>query len=185
MTLSSSPMLAAVHYTRGYDVSAVLMDVIVRLREEGALIGGLLQQPESLGSAKCLMLDLVDLRSGDRARITQNRGKESRGCKLDEEGLISLSHCIDTAIGDRVDLVVISRFGRTEAAGHGLLACFSDVVCAGIPLLTAVREPYVDRWREFHGGVAVDLPPSCDAVLDWLRPITRSMRWSSRDKILA
>ncbi len=187
MMPTMSPMLAAVHYARGCDVSAVLLDVIGRLRKDGAIIGGLLQQPESLGSAECSMLDLVDLRSGERARITQNRGKESRGCKLDEQGLISLSHCIDTAIRDRVDVVVISRFGRAEAAGHGLLASFTDVVCAGIPLLTAVREPYEDRWRDFHGGFAVDLPPSCEAVLDWLRPITRtqSMRWSSRDEVLA
>ncbi|WP_089172991.1 DUF2478 domain-containing protein [Bosea sp. AS-1] len=62
------------------------------------------------------MLNLVDLRSGQRARITQTRGRESRGCKLDEQGLVALSHRIDASIADRVDLIVISRFGRAEAA---------------------------------------------------------------------
>ncbi len=162
------PMLAAVHYTRGFDVSAILTNAIAQLRSQGLVVGGVLQEAETVGSSECSVLNLVDLRSGRRARITQNRGKESRGCKLDAQGLVSLSHCIDSAVSDRVDLIVISRFGRAEAGGDGLLACFTDVVCAGIPLLTAVREPYVDRWREFHGGFAVDLPPSSEAVLEWL-----------------
>lgn len=85
------------------------------------------------GSAKCRMLDLLDLRTGERARITQDRGSESRGCKLDEQALLSMAHCIESAIRDAVDLVVISRFGRAEAAGHGLLASCADVVCAGTP----------------------------------------------------
>jgi hypothetical protein len=171
------PTLAAIHYEQGEDVSAVLAAALVRLRRSGAEIGGLLQQPETPGSAKCRMLDLVDLRTGKRARITQDRGSESRGCKLDKQGLLSMAHCIDSAISDGVDLVVISRFGRAEAAGHGLLASCADVVCAGIPLLTAVREPYVERWREFHGGLAAKLPCSAEAVVDWFDAIHRTPRY--------
>jgi nucleoside-triphosphatase THEP1 len=159
--------IAAVHYRQGFDVGALLAAVVDRLRSENIAVGGLLQEPGISGSANCAMLDLVDIRTGERAKITQNRGKESRGCKLDEQGLMSMSHCIDAAISDQVDLIVVSRFGRAEAAGHGLLGCFADVVCAEIPILTAVREPYVDRWHEFHGGLAVELPPSADAVVAW------------------
>ena len=173
MTAVTAPMLAALHYEQGFDVSSVMLEAIANLRKPGMTVGGLLQEAEVVGSGQCAMLNLVDLRSGQRARITQSRGKESRGCKLDEQGLVALSHCIDVAVGDRVNLIVISRFGRAEAAGDGLLACFTDAVCAGIPLLTAVREPYVERWREFHGGLAVDLPPSADAVLGWFHSCVR------------
>lgn len=165
----SAPMLAALHYEQGFDVSTVLAEATDRLRQSGFLIGGLLQEAETKisGSGRCATLQIVDLRSGQRARITQNRGKEARGCKLDEQGLVSLSHCIDEAVEDRVDLMVISRFGRAEAAGGGLLASFSRVVCAGVPLLTAVRPPYLERWGDFHGGLATELPPSADAIIDW------------------
>lgn len=161
------PRLAALRYEKSFDVSTVLSQAIARLRKQGITVGGLLQEAESGGSEPCAILQVVDLRSGQKARITQNRGKEARGCKLDEQGLVALSHCLDQAIDDRVDLVVVSRFGRAEAAGGGLLASFTAAVCAGVPLLTAVREPYLERWAAFHGGLAVDLPPSVDAVLSW------------------
>lgn len=173
MTAPTIPMLAALQYSRGFDVSAIMMDAVACLRNQGVVVGGLLQEAEVVASEQCSILHLVDLRSGRRARITQNRGKESRGCKLDEQGLVSLSYCIDTAIDDGVDLIVISRFGRAEAGGDGLLSGFTDVVCAGIPLLTSVREPYVDRWREFHGGFALDLPTSTHAILDWFSLLKR------------
>ena len=173
---SLAPMLAAIHYEQGEDVSAVLAAAIARLRSGGAEIGGLLQQPETPGSARCRTLDLMDLRTGERARITQDRGIESRGCKLDEQGLLSMAHCIESAIADAVDLIVVSRFGRAEAAGHGLLASCADVVCAEIPLLTAVRDPYVGRWREFHGGLAAEIPCSAQAVVDWFEAIHRAPR---------
>lgn len=174
--LSLVQTVAALHYEQGEDVSTVIAAAVARLRGGGLQVGGVLQEPEATGSAKCRMLDLVDLRTGERARITQDRGRESRGCKLDEQGLLSMAHCIASAISDRVDLVVVSRFGRAEAAGHGLLACCAEVVCAGIPLLTAVREPYVERWRSFNGGLAAELPCSADAILNWFGSLSQAGR---------
>jgi hypothetical protein len=84
-----------------------------------------------------------------------------------------MSHCIDAAIRDRVDLILISRFGRAEAEGNGLLACFTTALCAGIPVLTAVREPHLTRWRDFHGGLGVELPPRREAVLEWCQSAAR------------
>lgn len=161
------PRLAALRYEKSCDVSTILSQAVAHLRNQGIAVGGLLQEAESGRSEPCVTLQVVDLRSGQRSRITQNRGKEARGCKLDEQGLLALSYCIDQAVDDRVDLVVVSRFGRAEAAGGGLLASFTAAVCAGVPLLTAVREPYLERWAAFHGGLAVDLPPTVDAVLGW------------------
>lgn len=170
---ATAPPLAAVHYKRREDVSSVLTTAIARLRRGGVEIGGLLQEPETEGGAACRMLDLMDPRTGERARITQNRGRESRGCKLDEQGLLSMAYCIEATIRDQVDLVVINKFGRAEATGCGMLPCFGDVVCAGIPVLTAVRKPYLDHWREFHGGLAVELPSSVEAIVAWFCSIHR------------
>ena len=49
----------------------------------------------------------------------------ARGCRLDERGLLDAEPAIMAAIADRVDLLVINRFGRAESLGRGLLGCFA------------------------------------------------------------
>jgi hypothetical protein len=88
---------------------------------------------------------------------------------LDERGLIAAAPAVDVAIAARVDLIIINRFGRAESRGAGLLPSLARAVAEGIPVLTAVREPYVDAWRQFHGGLATDLEPDIDAVVRWCR----------------
>ena len=77
------------------------------------------------------------------------------------------------AVADRVDLIVINRFGRAESLGRGLGACFMAAMEAGVPVLTAVRAPYDDAWRDFHGGLGEDLPADVSAVVNWSRGATR------------
>lgn len=169
MCNETAPMLAALRFEPRQDVDAVLRDALGRLRRDGIVVGGLMQEAHAEIPGQCAILHLVDVRTGERAPITQNRGKQARGCKLDAQGLVAMSHSVDTAISDGVDLIVISRFGRAECEGGGLLPCFSNAVCAGIPVLTAVREPHIERWDAFHGGIGTELAPSPDAVLDWFR----------------
>jgi len=59
-------------------------------------------------------------------------------------------------------------FGRAESLGRGLLDWFVRTLEAGIPVLTAVREPYDEAWAGFHGGLAADLEPDAVAVCDWV-----------------
>jgi hypothetical protein len=66
-----------------------------------------------------------------------------------------------------MDLLVINRFGRAESLGRGLIGCFVAALEANIRVLTAVRAPYVDSWVNFHGGLAAELPPEVQAVVDW------------------
>lgn len=167
MSVEMIPLLAAVRYEKGFDINETLQRVVVRLRDQAIVVGGVLQEIEARGPARCASLSVVDIRSERSARITQDRGREARGCKLDARGLAGIAYCIDNAIADRVDLIVINRFGRAEAEGGGLLSCISDAVCAGIPVLTAVREPYVESWREFHGGLGMELSPRIETVLEW------------------
>jgi nucleoside-triphosphatase THEP1 len=161
------PALAAVGYEPGVDINRLLRDVVARVRAEGTQVGGLLQEKVLDSEDCCEQLNLVDIRSGEAARITQQRGKEARGCKLDPRGLADIAHCIQDAIDADVELIVINKFGRAESEGGGLLSCFGDAVMAGIPLLTTAREPYLEAWRAFHGGLGIELPCSLDAVCDW------------------
>lgn len=170
------PALAAVAYQPGEDVNRLLHEVVAGLRRRGIGVGGLLQEKVAESEECCEQLNLVDIRSGEAARITQQRGKDSRGCKLDPRGIAEIAPCIQTAIDADVALIVINKFGRAEAEGGGLLSSFGDIVMAGIPLLTTVREPYLDAWRAFHGGLGLELPFARSVVDDWVEGAIRRVR---------
>jgi nucleoside-triphosphatase THEP1 len=167
VSLDIAPVLGAIHYERDFDINGILRAVVKSLQGRGVMVGGVLQESEFRPSGYCVQLNIVDIRTGKTERITQDRGRDSRGCKLDPRGLAAISHCITDAINAGVDLIVINKYGRAESEGDGLLSCIADAISAGVPILTTVREPYVAPWSLYHGGLAVELPPKIDAVLQW------------------
>lgn len=167
MPLDLAPVLGAIHYERDFDINAILRTVVDRLAEKGLSVGGVLQEAEFRGDGCCAHLNIVDIRTGRTERITQDRGRESRGCKLDPRGLAAISHCITDAIDAGVDLVIVNKYGRAESEGHGLLSCIEGAISAGLPVLTSVRAPYIAAWNTYHGGLAVEVPPKVDAILRW------------------
>ncbi|MBI4273685.1 MAG: DUF2478 domain-containing protein [Rhizobiales bacterium] len=165
--MNDTPLIAAIRYEAGFDINRTLRETVMHLRERGFEIGGVLQEADAEEDKPCARLNIVDIRSGETARITQERGKHSRGCKLDPRGLAEISHCIRDAIDARVDLIIINKFGRAESEHGGLLSCITDTATAGIPVLTTVREPYLQAWHCFHGGLAIELLPSVNSILEW------------------
>jgi hypothetical protein len=167
VSLDLAPVLAAIHYERDFDINGVLRTLVKSLQSKGFMVGGVLQESEFLPDGCCARLNIVDIRTGKTERITQDRGLGSRGCKLDPRGLAAISHCIADAIDADVDLVIINKFGRAESEGDGLLSYIADAISAGVPILTTVREPYFAAWSLYHGGLAIELPPKIDAILQW------------------
>ena len=167
MSRDLAPALAAIQYERDFDINGLLSKIVKSLKKKGVVIGGVLQESEFRPNGGCVRLNIVDIRTGKTERITQDRGRESRGCKLDPRGLAAISHCITDAIDADVDLVIINKFGRAESEGDGLLFCIADAISAGVPILTTVREPYVAAWNLYHGGLAIGLPSRIDAILQW------------------
>jgi nucleoside-triphosphatase THEP1 len=168
------PALAAVRYEKDFDINRTLRSVVARLREADVKIGGVLQRSEILPNRRCARLYAVDIRTGKSECITQDRGSESLGCRLDPRGLADISHCIAEAMESRVDLIIVNKFGRAESEGGGLKSCIADAISAGFPVLTTVREPYVAAWNSFHGGLASMLAPRVEAICQWVDTSCRS-----------
>jgi len=162
-----TPALAAIRHDRDFDINGALRAAVKSLQAKGVIVGGVLQEAEFCRNECRAQLNIVDIRTGRAERITQDRGRESRGCKLDPRGLAAISHCITDAIDAGVDLVIINKFGRAEAEGDGLLSCIEDAILAGVPVLTTVREPYVAPWSLYHGGLAIELPPRIGTIIQW------------------
>jgi hypothetical protein len=169
---STEPIrLAAIAYEHGFDIDRLLVAVCKRLARRGVRLGGLLQVSTGAKGACATTVHVVDLRTNTAFDIWEDRGACARGCRLDERGLAAASQAIDKAISDRVDLVIVNRFGRAESMGGGLLGCLASAVAAELPVLTAVRAPYDLAWAKFHGGLGRELPADVTAITAWAQDV--------------
>lgn len=163
------PPIAAIHYPKGFHIDQLVLAVCSHLSGRGMRLGGLLQVSMGGAGGCATSVHTIDLRTGEEFDIWEERGTCSKGCRLDEQGLLLASAAIEGAIKDRVDLIIVNRFGRAESKGRGLLDHFVCALDARIPVLTAVREPYDEAWARFHGGLAADLANNHAAICEWAR----------------
>jgi len=159
------PLLTAIKFQRGVSIDARLTHICTLLSANGLTVGGLIQE-NSCGDVSGVQL--VDIRSRQKFDIWENRGLHASGCRLDEAELLGSAKVIEQAILDRVDLVIINRFGRAESEGKGLRDYFAQAIDAGIPVLTGVRDPYVEAWQQFHGGMAHELLATDTKMENWI-----------------
>jgi hypothetical protein len=89
------------------------------------------------------------------------------GCRLDDAGFANLATRLSNAIGPKADLIVISRFGHSEAEGAGLAALIERATEADIPLLIAVSERRFPSWINFCKGMSVRLACRRDELDRW------------------
>jgi hypothetical protein len=171
--MGTDSMLAAVAYQAGFGIDAFLATVAHRLQAEGMKLAGVIQDNAGDADIACSRMSLVDLAASARFRISQDLGALASGCRLDPRGLIEAESKLVAAIGTGADLVVLNKFGRAEAEGGGLRNAFVRAIETGVPVLTAVRPPYMVPWARFHGTLAVELPPDFEAVCTWCRSVAR------------
>jgi hypothetical protein len=171
MTVPEPIRLAAIAYDRGFDIDRLLVEVCQRLARRGVRLGGLLQVSTGAKGGCATTVHVVDLRTNAAFDIWEDRGACATGCRLDERGLAAASQAVDSAITDRVDLVIVNRFGRAESLGGGLLGCLASAVAAELPVLTAVRAPYDQAWARFHGGLGRELPADAAVITAWAHDV--------------
>ncbi|PIO96443.1 DUF2478 domain-containing protein [Pleomorphomonas carboxyditropha] len=156
--------LAAILYPPGTDIDALLGSVARPLAAAGARVGGVVQARDAEG---CQGMAVVDLRDGHARSIAQNLGPLSTSCKLDTAAMADIAGDLERQIDAGLDLLILSRFGKTEIEGNGFRSLFGRALLSGTPLLTGVRAENAAAWAAFHGGLGTDLPPDEAQVLVW------------------
>ena len=164
-SLTSSSHLAGVKFRPGEPIDELFSEIA---DQNGSLkVAGYVQKRRQ--DRDCGTLVYVrNLRSGDEMSITKNRGAMAKGCKLDGDALSTLSEQLARDIEQGCELLIIARFGRSEADGRGLRDVISRAMELEIPVLVGVRDEYAAAWDAFHGGLAKSLPLDRDVILDWL-----------------
>ena len=158
--------IAAILYPPGTDIDALLGGIARGLTALGARVGGVVQARDADG---CKGMAVVDLASGNARSIAQNLGPLSTSCKLDTAAMADIAGDLERQIDAGLDLLILSRFGKTEIEGNGFRSLFGRALLSGTPLLTGVRQENAAAWEVFHGGLGANLPPDEAQVLAWAK----------------
>lgn len=168
--------VAAILYRPQDDVDTLLADFAETLVRSGERIGGVVQRNIKDGGGCQVGMQAVDLMTGREVSICQPLGSGATACKLDAAGLAEAAVAVTRAIAADVDLVVINKFSKQEAAGEGLRDELADAIAAGIPVLTAVPEKCLDAWNDFTGGIGTSLLCERAAIDGWWQDLSSRMR---------
>lgn len=145
-----------------------LAEVARRLLAHGLNVGGVIQSNRiEPGQCRCAMV-LEELTSGRLIPISQNLGKEARGCRLDSSALELAASLVETSIASGLDILVLNKFGCGEAEGRGFRQAIALAIEADIPVLIGVNGANLDAWQKFTGGEGAVLPADHAVVEAWL-----------------
>lgn len=166
--MTTQPILAAVLAEKDAPVDLLLAEIAVRGEARGLKVAGFLQRRSTDADDCCREIVIERIGTGVRHLISQPLGSGSRGCRLDPAALADVAGSLLAEIDAGVDLLILNRFGKSEAEGHGFRAVIEAAYSKQIPVLTVVRDAYVGDWHDFAGDCGVLLSPDKTALAAWL-----------------
>ena len=114
-------------------------------------------------------MDIKVLPDGPVIRISQNLGRGSHGCRLDTNALETAVGLVEADLATGADCLIVNKFGKHEAQGHGFRAVIAEALSGGIPVLVGTNKLNQDAFEVFAGGLARNLPPDAKSLEDWVR----------------
>jgi Protein of unknown function (DUF2478) len=152
-TLVPEFRIGAVRGAKTEVIQRLLARFAQRRLEEGLHVAGMIEETAGAeDGVVCGSLVLRDTTTGALTPITQNLGRGSTACSLDSAGLACACQAVLTAIEQGAGLVVLSKFGKIEAEGGGLIDAFRAAAEAGIPCITGVAPSFAAAFLEYAGG---------------------------------
>ncbi len=160
-----APFAAAVYNPDTGDRMA-LFKFVEKQKSMNTRVGGVLQEAIFSTEGEIIGLNAVDVATNRRIPITRPV-KNDDECGLDVSALAETTEIIRNAIGDRMDLVVVEKFGELEQNGKGLIDEILQTIIMGIPLLISVPRAALPIWQERSGELGSVLPFSEEAFQQW------------------
>jgi hypothetical protein len=161
--------VAAILYEMGEGLATdlLLTDIAHRLRDAGLKLAGAVQSNSPAPRRSQCEMTLEDLATGRCTKASEDRGPLARGCRLDAGALEDIVGLAASSLGPDTALVLINRFGKQEAEGHGFRPMIENAVLLDVPVLTAVNRAHLESWSQFVGGEPVLLRPARQDVARW------------------
>lgn len=136
------------------------------LEAEGIRLCGVVQTNTARADRPKCEMDLRVLPDGPTLRISEDRGALARGCILDraalEQTVIEVSRRLHGA-----DVLIVNKFGKREAEGHGMVPVIAEALETGIPVLVGVNKLNLEPFLAFAGEMSLALPADMRQAVDW------------------
>ena len=142
--------------------------VVAELGLRGVAMTGAVQSNYVFDPDRHCHMDLTVLGQGASVRISQDRGRHARGCRLDPQALALVVGQVEAALDTGTPaLLVVNKFGKAELDGEGFRDAIAKALVAGLPVLTTVSPGQLAGFQAFAGDLACELPADVAAVVDW------------------
>jgi nucleoside-triphosphatase THEP1 len=143
-----------------------LLKFVGKLKSMNIRVGGVLQEALYNSAGEITGLDAVDVVTNQRIPISRPSKNEDE-CGLDVSALAETTRIIRDAINDRLDLVVVEKFGELEQDGRGLIDEIFQTIAEGIPLMISVPEAALPVWQQRSGELGSVLAFNEQAFEQW------------------
>jgi nucleoside-triphosphatase THEP1 len=168
------PPLIALVYDKGGSAAAMMRHLAKALSHQGVRCAGYVESKiEPTGGGPCDVM-LEDLVTRQSLSLSEDRGSCARACRLDASALIEAVGRAEAAIAAGAEVLILNKFGKTEAEGGGFRSAIAAATERGVPVVIGVPRLNLGAWREFSGGLAVEheigafdcAHPGIDVVVD-------------------
>lgn len=154
----------------------LLADVAQRALGRGLRLAGVVQTNTPRPKSHHCDMDVQVLPDGPVIRISQDLGKNSRGCALNPEALERAVQAVTPTLTDQTDLLIINKFGKHEAEGRGFRETIAQALALDVPVLVGLNALNSPAFQAFTGGEGVALSSDAGAVEAWLSACLQERR---------
>ncbi len=172
---SSEPKLfAAIFFEDGSEIDQLIEETILLLKVNGIRLAGYQLRETNQNTRCCSSLHLESISDGKVSKISQELGSGSSGCRLDHAALANLTNVVCSELTPQTQMLILNRFGRGESEGQGFRIAIEKAIGMGIPVLSAVRQEYLEPWHDFCGDYGVEIPAQFASVMAWCNEVLKS-----------
>ena len=138
------------------------------LAARGIAVAGAVQLNVEHDPDRHCHMDLHILGRDDVLRISEDRGRHARGCRLDPRGMADAVQRVESVLDQGLaGVLLINKFGKQEAEGGGFREVIGRALLQGAPVLTTVSAGNLPAFLTFAEGLATEIAPDPDAALAW------------------
>jgi hypothetical protein len=167
------PAVKTIAVVQGASATTVqdLFRTLVDRWRPSARLAGVIAESHGLADRVCSAGFLRNVCTGELFPIFQDLGPGSTACHLDGASMLPATEAVQRDIAAGCDLVLLSKFGKLEAANAGLMGAFRAAIEAHIPVLTSVSPAFEAAWATFADPLFITLPASLGQIEAWWQAV--------------